>query len=204
MRSKALACASALLLLAAPTFALAQEHDHHAGGECHPTPEQKHEAAEFARRTMAAAKPYEDPAYAFENDFIPWVDAWKPVFHFVKYEHYYDWKVLDPNRPEAFVYAKTNTGLQLIGVMFSMEDPGRKPPDFGGCITRWHTHPQCVAPIGYSHIWEEDWGGCPPGWEEDNGGSELMLHVWTVPMEGGPYAYHPDSSWECWPQPAPC
>ena len=203
MRStRALIVAVATLMLAGPSFATAQEPGHHGGDQpCQPTKQQQREADAFARATKAASKPYEDPLKALQDDFIPWVDSWKPVFHFVKYEHYYDWKVLDPKRPEAYVYAKTLTGIKLIGVMYSMEDPNRKPPDLGGCITRWHKHPQCLSPIGYSHIWEEDWGPCPPGWEED-GGSEPMLHVWTVPMKDGPYAYEPDPEWNCWP--APC
>jgi hypothetical protein len=200
-----LVIALSALLFAAPSFAFAGPHDHHHMDKpCHPTPQQQREADEFARATIEAAKPYEDQTHALDEHFEPWVDLWKPVYHFVNYAHYYDWKVLDPKRPEAYVYAHTLTGEKLIGVMYSMEDPNRPPPDFGGCITNWHTHPQCKSPIGYSHIWEEDWGDCPPGWEEDPDGSELMLHVWTVEMEGGPYAMEPDPAWDCWPRPAPC
>ena len=204
MRTRYLIAPLATILMVVPSLASAQTHDHHHAKPCHPTPEQQRETIAFARATQEAAQKYEDPVRALRDDFIPWVDSWKPIFHFVKYENYYDWKVLDPKRPEAFVYAHTLTGLQLIGVMYSMEDPDRKEPDFGGCITQWHRHPQCKSPFGYSHIWEEDWGDCPPGWEDDPSGSELMLHVWTVPMKGGPYAFEPDARWNCWPQPAPC
>jgi hypothetical protein len=192
-------------LLAVPSFAAASPHDHHDHeAPCHPTEAEKRETAEFARATKAAAERFEDPSNALNDHYEPWVDSWKPIYHFVNYEHYYDWKVLDPERPEAYVYAHTLTGTKLIGVMYSMEDPDRPEPAFGGCITQWHRHPQCMSPIGYSHIWEEDWGSCPPGWTEDPEGSELMLHVWTVPMKDGPYAMDPDPEWYCWPKPTPC
>lgn len=182
----------------------AQHHDHGDHKPCRPSTEERREAAEFARRTIRFVKRYEDVTTAMDDDFRPWVDTpYKSVHHYVNYAHYYDWRILDPKRPEALVYVHTTGGPKLIGVMYSMEDPDRKPPDMGGCITRWHTHPQCRSPVGYSHIWEEDWGDCPPGWEDD-GGSEWMLHVWTVPMKDGPYSFEPDGRWECWPLPAPC
>jgi len=200
---KRMTIAFLVAVLAAPVSVAAGPHEHHSRKPCNPTPQQHREAAAFARATKAVAKKFENPAVALENDYVPWVDSWKSIYHFVNYGNYYDWRILDPKRPEAFVYAHTLTGPKLIGVMYSMEDPKRKPPPMGGCITRWHTHPQCRSPIGYSHIWEADWGDCPPGWTDD-GGSELMLHVWTVPMKGGPYAYHPDDDWYCWPKPSPC
>lgn len=193
--------ALASCLVIAPSLAAAQpDHHHGARKPCHPTPEQRREAAEFARRTIAAAEPYENSARAVADHFVPFVDTYRAVGHYVNYEHYYDWRILDPNRPEALVYANTHRGPKLIGVMFSMEDPERKPPDMGGCITRWHTHPMCKSPVGYSHIWE---GDCPPGWESD-GRTEKMLHVWTVPTPGGPYAFHPAEKWNCWPRAYPC
>ncbi|MGH2729486.1 MAG: hypothetical protein ACRDJI_02635 [Actinomycetota bacterium] len=177
--------------------------DHHHGHQkpCHPTPEQRREAAAFARVTKASsAERYASPTAALADHFEPFVDTYRAVHHYINYSNYYDWRILDPERPEALVYANTYSGPKLIGVMYSMEDPGRKPPDMGGCITQWHTHPMCKSPVGYSHIWE---GDCPPGWQED-GHTELMLHVWTVPMQGGPYAFHPDAKWNCWPEPQPC
>lgn len=195
--------AAATVLMLTPGAAVAQPHHHGGHKECHPTSEQAREAAEFAEATIAATKKYEDPSAALEDDYFAWVDWYKPIHHYVNYGNYYDWRILDPKQPEALVYAHTHTGPTLIGVMYSMEDPDRTAPPFGGCITRWHRHPQCRSPIGYSHIWEEDWGDCPPGWADD-GGSELMLHVWTVDMKDGPYAFEPDARWECWPRPAPC
>ena len=192
------------LVLFVGAFAHAGPHDHHTASSCHPTPQQQREADRFADATIKATKKYADPQAALDDNFRPWVDtAYKTEHHYVNYAHYYDWRELDPKRPEALVYVHTVTGPKLIGVMYSMEDPGRKPPDFGGCITRWHTHPQCRTAFGYSHIWEEDWGDCPPGWTDD-GKSEPMLHVWTVPMEGGAYAMHSDDKYDCWPRPAPC
>jgi hypothetical protein len=204
MRRLMLIATIVAVLAAATGSARAQPHQHGGDRPCHPTAQQKRAAAEFERATLKHVRKYEDPKAALDDEFRPWVDTpYKSVHHYVKYEHYYDWKILDPKRPEALVYVHSLAGPKLIGVMYSMEDPGRKPPDFGGCITTWHTHPQCRAPFGYSHIWEEDWGDCPPGWTDD-GGSEQMLHVWTVPMHDGPYAFHPDDRWECWPLPSPC
>ena len=204
MRRVLLVAAASLLVTIASGLAHAGPHDHHGGGQCDPTAQQESEAQRFASASIAATRKYQDPTVALEADFRPWVDTpYKSVHHYVNYAHYYDWRELDPKRPEALVYVHALGGPKLIGIMYSMEDPGREPPDFGGCITRWHTHPQCQTAFGYSHIWEENWGDCPPGWTDD-GESEPMLHVWTVPMKGGPYAFHPDPRWECWPLLSPC
>ena len=194
---------SGALLIPFGNAAHAQHAHHGHRKECNPTAEQRREAAEFARRTKAAVEKYENIAVAYQDNFYAWFDTfYKPIHHVINYEYYYDWRTLDPERPESLVYAHTHAGPQLIGVMYWLEGD-RNPPPMGGCITRWHTHPMCKSPIGYRHIWEEDWGDCPPGWEND-GESEWMLHVWTVPMEDGPYAYEPDRRWNCFPRPSPC
>lgn len=188
------------LVAASQTIASAGPHDHH-GHEpaCHPTAEQKREAAEFARETIAKAQKYELPIAALGDYYMPFADINRAITHYINYENYWDWTFLDPDHPEALVYANTHTGQKLIGVMYALQDD-MEPPDMGGCITQWHTHPMCTTAFGYRHIWE---GECPPGWTS-SGRSENMLHVWTVAMKGGPYAHSPDPEWYCWPKPRPC
>lgn len=85
--------------------------------------------------------------------------------------------ILDPDRIESFMYAMTDQGLTAIGGMYMMpaeydEAKGdflrpRAPfegPQMGGCLTRWHDHPELGRMTNRS--------GAP---------TPQMLHVWTYP-----------------------
>jgi hypothetical protein len=98
-----------------------------------------------------------------------------------------DGRYLDPQRPEALIYANVpGHALVLLGVMFSMPRgiPGPTP---AGPIARWHFHRVCargnlrgLKPLGD--------GTCPRG-ETLREGSE-MLHVWFTDDRRSAYAIH--------------
>jgi hypothetical protein len=99
----------------------------------------------------------------------------------------HDGRYLDPQRPEALIYANVpGHALVLIGVMFSMPR-GIHGPTPAGPIARWHFHRVCargnrrgLKPLGD--------GTCPRG-ETLREGSE-MLHVWFTRDLRSAYAIH--------------
>jgi hypothetical protein len=65
-----------------------------------------------------------------------------PMLHVPNPANRHDGRVLDPDAPEALMYAYTGNGAwRLVGVMYTASEsyPGA-PPDPGGPITRWHYH----------------------------------------------------------------
>ena len=68
----------------------------------------------------------------------------------------------------------TDEGYRPISALYILPHAGMPAPDVGGCLTHWHTHPEIFL--------------SRPG----ENGSPLMLHVFTVPMKGGPFAHDPD------------
>jgi hypothetical protein len=98
-----------------------------------------------------------------------------------------DGRYLDPERPEALIYANVpGHPLLLIGVMFSMPR-GVHGPSPAGSITRWHFHRVCTRGNlrGLTPLAD---GSCPRG-ETLREGSE-MLHVWFTEDLRSAYAIH--------------
>jgi hypothetical protein len=99
----------------------------------------------------------------------------------------HDDRYLDPQRPEALIYANVpGHALLLIGVMFSMPR-GVHGPTPGGPITRWHFHRVCASgnQRGLKPLAD---GTCPPS-EILREGSE-MLHVWFTDDLRSAFAIH--------------
>jgi hypothetical protein len=98
-----------------------------------------------------------------------------------------DGRYLDPQRPEALIYANMpGRPLLLIGVMFSMPR-GIHGPSPAGPIARWHFHLVCARGNlrGLKPLAD---GSCPRG-ETLREGSE-MLHVWFTHDLRSAYAIH--------------
>lgn len=98
-----------------------------------------------------------------------------------------DGRYLDPQRPEALIYANVpGHALVLIGVMFSMPR-GIQGPTPAGPIARWHFHRVCARGNlrGLKPLSD---GTCPSG-ETLREGSE-MLHVWFTDDRRSAYAIH--------------
>ena len=102
-----------------------------------------------------------------------------------RYSH--DEHFLDPQRPEALIFANVQGHrLTLIGVMFSMPR-GIHGPTPAGPIARWHFHRVCARgdKRGLKPLPD---GSCPPG-ETLRDGSEMM-HVWFTKDLRSAYAIH--------------
>jgi len=164
----------------------------HAGALLQPvaavaTPEQQVAAAELLANTRASIARYQDPAAAIAAGFKPGpVSSADPLRHFQNSANAN--VILDPNRPQALVYAKTHHGLQLIGAMFQMQRAGQWGPDPGGPLTQWHQHEGiCFSPFGIEFSFETPFWTCPIGSTSIT--TAPMLHVWIINNgKNGPFA----------------
>jgi len=142
----------------------AGEKEDHTHCTEHPTPQQQEEADKLALDTKAGVAEYEDPSVAKAEGYRPGSPSWRPITHYFNPAYQRDGEVLDPDRPEALVYANTSKGTVLLGAMYLAPEPGDSGPQIGGCLTQWHAHSL-------------------RGWETPE-----MMHVWTVNIPGGPFS----------------
>lgn len=93
-------------------------------------------------------------------------------------------QVIDPAAPQSLVYANTPHGAVLVAAMF-ITSPRGSTPQPGGCLTQWHIHTNLCFAHGQGVVGEAD-PTCPAG--STNRVTPAMLHVWFVPIPGGPTA----------------
>jgi len=164
----------------------------HAGALLQPvatvaTPVQREAATRLLSDTRASIARYRDPAAAIAAGFKPGpASSAEPLRHF---ENAANAKViLDPNHPQALVYAQTKHGLQLIGAMYQMPRAGQWGPDPGGPLTQWHQHEGiCFSPFGFEFSFETPFWTCPVGSTSIT--TPPMLHVWIIDNgKEGPFA----------------
>jgi hypothetical protein len=155
----------------------------HAGAILQPvaagaTPQQREAAARLLSDTRASIARYQDPAAAIAAGYEPGpVSSAEPLRHFENKANAN--AILDPNRPQALVYAQTKHGLQLIGAMFQMQRAGQWGPDPGGPLTQWHQHEGiCFSPFGFEFSFETPFWTCPVGSTSIT--TPPMLHVWII------------------------
>jgi hypothetical protein len=164
----------------------------HAGALLQPvaavaTAEERRAAAKLLADTRASIARYQDPAAAVAAGFKPSpMSNADPLRHFVNAANAN--AVLDPNRPQAVVYAQTTHGLQLIGAMYQMKRAGQWGPDPGGPLTQWHQHEGiCFSPFGFEFSFETPFWTCPVGSTSIT--TPPMLHVWIIDNgKNGPFA----------------
>jgi hypothetical protein len=110
------------------------------------------------------------------------------VTHLVNPARANDGIALDPNRPDALVYATDGSRYTLIGVMYMVPNKAHAPQP-GGPLTTWHYHDNrsCLdgtAPVAFPLYRPGDRlyaasGACPIGTSTKRTGQ--MLHVWLDP-----------------------
>jgi hypothetical protein len=109
--------------------------------------------------------------------------------HYVNPGYMQQQYVLDPNHVQSLVYAFTPYGPVLVAAMYLMPTEGENGPMPGGCLTQWHAHTNlCSGPSGTIEGFMTD-GVCPAG--ENHFPTPEMLHVWQVPVPGGPLTMDP-------------
>jgi hypothetical protein len=164
----------------------------HAGALLQPvaavaTPAQRAAADRLLADTKASLARYQDPAAAIAAGYKPGpASGVDPLLHFQNQANAH--AVLDPQRPQALVYARTATGLQLIGAMYQMPHVGQWGPDPGGPLTQWHQHEGiCFSPFGIEFSFETPFWTCPVGSTSIT--TAPMLHVWIIDNgKNGPFA----------------
>ena len=155
----------------------------HAGALLQPvsavaTPEQRAAADRLLADTKASLTRYRDPAAAVAAGYKPGpVSDADPLLHFQNPANAH--AILDPNRPQALVYARTAHGLLLVGAMYQMSRAGQWGPDPGGPLTQWHQHEGiCFSPFGFEFSFETPFWTCPVGSTSIT--TPPMLHVWII------------------------
>jgi hypothetical protein len=164
----------------------------HAGAILQPvaavaTPSQHEAAARLLSETRVSITRYQDPAAAIAAGFKPGpASSAEPLRHFENKANAD--AILDPNHPQALVYAQTKHGLQLIGAMYQMKRAGQWGPDPGGPLTQWHQHEGiCFSPFGFEFSFETPFWTCPVG--STGITAPPMLHVWIIDNgTEGPFA----------------
>ncbi len=129
-----------------------------------PTPQQQEAADNLATETKESVAKYADPSVAKADGYQPISPTWRPITHHLNPAYQRDGKILEPDRPEALLYANTSKGPVLLGTMYLMPEPGTPGSQIGGCLTQWHAHSLL-------------------GWE-----TPQMMHLWTVDVPGGPFS----------------
>jgi hypothetical protein len=175
-------------------FATVGEDGGHHGGEypnpgtlvayidrLEPTHEEQDYADDLHTATVAAVEKYRDPAVAeaagYQVGVIRGSDhhAENPALG-------NDGRVLDPEYPESLIYAETDHGPVLIGVMFEAEGFKGMGPTTGGPLMLWHSHENvCFAltPPAFASL-ESPFGLCPVGSINIPQTGET-LHAWVLP-----------------------
>ena len=140
-------------------------------GPCSPSAKEIAAADKLVADTTIGLQAFRDVNAAVAAGYRPLGFEPNGVHHYINRSYVTDGAVLDPKRPEAILYATDPSGAMFAaGAMFMMGTPGEAGPRVGGCLTPWHSH-------GFPFA--------APGEE-----SAEMMHIWTIPLPGGPFAAH--------------
>ncbi|HUE07283.1 MAG TPA: hypothetical protein VMP41_07635 [Acidimicrobiales bacterium] len=155
-----------------------------------PTGAQTEAAMGLVQTTSAAVSKYKDLSAATAAGYVPITDTRYPVVHYLNYSYMRSGNVLDPDHVQSLVYAFTPYGPVLVAAMYLMPSQGDPGPMPGGCLTQWHAHTNlCSGGTGGLISGFQTNGVCPSG--ENPLMTPEMMHVWQVPVPGGPLTMDP-------------
>jgi hypothetical protein len=158
-----------------------------------PTAAQQQAAVSLVNSSWQDVKKYQSLAAAKAAGYVPITPVGKPVVHYLNRAYYRatlaGGPVLDLTQPQSLVYANTPGGAVLVAAMY-IGAPGGPTPQPGGCLTQWHVHTNLCLTRSLSVVGALDPGttgsACPPG--SQNRVTPPMIHIWYVPIPGGPTA----------------
>jgi len=155
-----------------------------------PSAAQQQAAVKFVDSSWQDAKKYQNLAVAQAAGYVPITPPGARVVHYLNRAYYLatvrGGPVLDLADPQSLVYANTSRGAVLAAAMY-ITSPGGPTPQPGGCLTQWHVHTNlCLAAGRVAGVTGLRSAGCPAG--SANRVTPAMMHVWYVPIPGGPTA----------------
>jgi len=155
------------------------------------TAAQQRAAVRLVNASWRGAQQYRSLAAARAAGYRPITPSGLPVVHYLNpvfYRHtLLGGPVLDTSQPQSLVYANTPKGAVLVAAMY-ITTPRGATPQPGGCLTQWHVHTNlCLrAGLGVVGVTGAGHPACPAG--SRNRVTPAMMHVWFVPIPGGPTA----------------
>jgi hypothetical protein len=156
-----------------------------------PTAQQQRAAVTMVDTSWQDAQKYRNLAAARAAGYQPITPVGAPVVHYLSQAAYratvLGGPVLDFADPQSLVYANTPKGAVLVAAMY-ITSPGGPTPQPGGCLTQWHVHTNLCLTRGLGVTGSVGGGNtiCPAG--SVNRVTPPMIHVWYVPIPGGPTA----------------
>ncbi len=151
-----------------------------------PTAAQSTAAMQLIQSTSAAVAKYHDLAAAKADGYVAITDPSYPVVHYIR-PAAMGRAPLDPDQVQSLVYARTSRGWVLAAAMYMTQGNGVAGPMPGGCLTQWHAHTNlCISST--THV-IEGFAPCAAGTSPIQ--TPEMLHVWQIPVPGGPLAMDP-------------
>lgn len=152
-----------------------------------PTAAQEKATVSLVDAAWQGASKFRSLAAAKAAGYRPLTPTGQAVVHYINPAYYVavltGGPVLATAEPQSLVYANTPKGAVLAAAMYITAPHGATPQP-GGCLTQWHVHTNLCLSRGRV-VAEED-PTCPPG--SRNRVTPPMMHVWFVPIPGGPTA----------------
>lgn len=160
---------------------------------CSAVPGQAQRAAaiKLVNASWQGARRFRSLAAAQAAGYVPITPSGLRVVHYLNYRYYIatarGGPVLNTAEPQSLVYANTPKGAVLAAAMY-IAPPGRATPQPGGCLTQWHVHTNLCQTVFGSvvSVVTAAHPACPAG--SSNRVTSPMMHVWFVPIPGGPTA----------------
>ena len=156
-----------------------------------PTSAQEKSAQSLVDTSWQDSKRFQSLAVAEAAGYRPLTPTGQAVVHYINRAYYHavllGGPVLNTKEPQSLVYANTPKGAVLAAAMY-ITSPRGPSPQPGGCLTQWHVHTNLCFERGQGVVGELSavQSSCPPG--SKNRVSPPMIHVWFVPVPGGPTA----------------
>jgi hypothetical protein len=161
-----------------------------------PSVSQEKAAVNLVNASWKGASKYQSLAVAKAAGYRPITPTGRPVVHYVNRSYYTDTvlggAVLNTAQPQSLVYANTAKGAVLAAAMYISAPHGGSTPQPGGCLTQWHVHTNLCLSSGLGVVGTTAAGTCPAG--SRNRVTPAMMHVWFVPIPGGPTAVDASNS----------
>jgi hypothetical protein len=156
-----------------------------------PTLAQQYATVKLVDQSWKAAQRFRSLTAATAAGYVPITPVGQKVVHYINLKYYQaslsGGPVINPARPQSLVYANTPKGAVLVASMFMAAPGTTNQPQPGGCLTQWHIHTNlCFGSFGTVVGLTHDGSKCAGG--AVNRVTPPMLHVWYVPIPGGPTA----------------